>query len=54
MIGDTERERRGGKKVETVKMAILMNMVREEIDGTHLHRQQSTPPALLIVFINDF
>ena len=50
MTGDTKWVRRGGKNVA---MAILIHMVKEEIDGTHLH-QQSTPPALLIVFINDF
>ena len=47
-IGDTSR---GGKKVAIVKR---MDMVKEEIDGTHLHQQQSTPPALLIIFMNDF
>lgn len=50
-IGNTSR---GGKKVAIVKRAILMYLVKEEIDGTHLHQQQSTPPALLIIFMNDF
>ena len=39
MIGNTEREGRERIKVATVKMGILMYMVKEEIDGTHLHQQ---------------